>query len=808
MTLGSNRNLDRLALSATLVGIALLAGPFFLGDGVDVPDDALYSTVSTWEALRFAIREGEPIWWLPYRMGGASLYSEAMQMGPFYPAMWIAFVLPVSIALPLAFLLHAVGTLFTVRWAALGFGVSPPAATLAGAAVVLGPLGAAVFIECQTDTWPVLMWLPVIFGATHRSDGAESARERWGWVALAGLGLGMMLLGAHLRHCAGACGALGIWFVLRRTGPAGLLRAGALTVLGLAIGALSWLPGALEWREAASGGGLMPGMSVPPYQSLQWTALASWLAPKPFVTAREFALGTVAATAFLAGMRATRTTRNGHARGRLAILVGVLLFIAADFPIPVLSYLWLPFKLLAHPVTIIYYAVAMIPASIVAAAGIDRLASADRGELRALLRGPAGILGAVLVAAVALRVGLGTVTLASPYEWAIYSVGAFQAALVLFGMGWVLRETGAGEPRRLRLLVVIAIADLIVFGVRYHTAIPSRPLRIAQRGDHIDLEPLRGGYLNIQEAVAFEEDGIHFTGHLQTATATGHAEENNIDEVTGEAIDFDEEGGEVELLEEEAPMIQEELLTRTWPVHFGARFGLRSLSGRTKLPSARAVVMLVPLVEALAPQWEGEPYESRISFRPETHIDTLNSLFLDPDGIGARTLALHGIRAVVGDHNDTYVLESVVPRCYSPTSFEVVPVPGKRVRRLLNNPFAPDGPALLEVGPPPFAGGTSSADVECEEDGLTVDVSTPTGGVVVLRERYHSGWTVTDETGAVHAPFPVNQVHMGVVVLEGDRRLTWSFLPPGVRPAQGALLVGLLLAATGIGRGGIFGRLR
>jgi hypothetical protein len=805
---GSPRSIERITLFATLIGVGLLAGPFFVGDGVDVPDDALYSTISTWEALRHAVLSGETIWWLPYRLGGSSLFSEAMQMGPFYPAMWLAFVLPVSVALPLAFFLHSLITLFAVRWAARGFGVGATAATLAGAAVVLGPLGAAVYIECQTDTWPVLAWLPVVIGAIHRSDRAEESRERWGWVALAGAALGLMLLGAHLRHCAGACGSLGLWFLLRGEGAKGIVRAAVATALGLAIGSIAWLPGALEWREAAAGGGLMPGMSVPPYQSLQWTALASWLAPKPFVTSREFALGTVASVAFLVGMRPSQNTSQGRSVKRLGATVGLLLFIAADLPIPVLSYLWLPFKLLAHPVTIIYYAVAMIPAAIVAAAGVDRIAAMERDELRAVVRGPAGVLLGVLCAAVILRVALGTATLASTYEWAVYSVGALQAGLVVFGLWWVLRITDSGSDRRLRLVAILAVADLMVFGFRYHTAIPSASLDIASRGDGVPIEDLEGGYLNIQEAVAFEEDGIQFIGHLQTATAFGEAEENFIDEETGEHIEFDGEGGEVKLLEEEAPMIQEKLLGRRWPVHLGARFGNRSLSGRVKLPSSRAAVILQPLVQALAPVWEDKPYESRIVFEPETDDRRLQALFGDPDGIGARTLALHGIHAAVGDHNATFRLDRVVPRCYAPSHFAVEPDAPRRVAELLRESFTPDGPALLEVGPPPFAAGSSSAQVGCEEDGFGISVRTDTGAVIVLRERHHSGWTVRDGSGTRFEVFPINQVHMGVVVPAGERTLTWRFVPPGVRPAVPAGLVAVLLVVFGIGRSRILRRLR
>ena len=128
--------------------------------------------------------------------------------------------------------------------------------------------------------------------------------------------------------------------------------------------------------------------------------------------------------------------------------------------------------------------------------------------------------------------------------------------------------------------------------------------------------------------------------------------------------------------------------------------------------------------------------------------------------------------------------------------------------RLLEAPFTPDGPALLEAGPPPFAGGTSGADVSCEDDGHTVQVSTPVGGVVAFRERHHSGWRVTDEAGNEYTPFPLNQIHMGVVVPKGERRLTWRFLPPGVRLGEGLLALGLFFACLGIGRGGVLRRLR
>ena len=163
---------------------------------------------------------------------------------------------------------------------------------------------------------------------------------------------------------------------------------------------------------------------------------------------------------------------------------------------------------------------------------------------------------------------------------------------------------------------------------------------------------------------------------------------------------------------------------------------------------------------------------------------------------------------MVGEFNQTFVLPEIVPRCYSPEKFDVVEIPGLRVRRLLATPFAPEGPALLEAELPGSPEAPMAVRVRCGESSLSVRVSADTEGAVVLRERHHSGWRIHDESGKAYASFPVNQVHMGVRVPPGERTLTWRFVPPGVRWAQAALLVGLIVAAIGIGRGGLIPGLR
>jgi hypothetical protein len=70
-----------------VVGAALAlaaAWPMIRTDGVDVPDDALYYAVASWEWLALAWGEGIFPWFVPGKLGGVSLFGDAMPMGPFY----------------------------------------------------------------------------------------------------------------------------------------------------------------------------------------------------------------------------------------------------------------------------------------------------------------------------------------------------------------------------------------------------------------------------------------------------------------------------------------------------------------------------------------------------------------------------------------------------------------------------------------------------------------------------------------------------------------------------------------------------
>ena len=81
------------------------------------------------------------------------------------------------------------------------------------------------------------------------------------------------------------------------------------------------------------------------------------------------------------------------------------------------------------------------------------------------------------------------------------------------------------------------------------------------------------------------------------------------------------------------------------------------------------------------------------------------------------------------------------------------------------------------------------------------DVSASHATLVVRRQRWHPGWKVTDTAGEPLETFPVNQVHLGVVVPAGTTRIMYRFVPPGLRPALcasflGWSMLGMMLLAS------------
>jgi hypothetical protein len=761
--MGTARKRIALAVAATLV----VAVPLLWGDGVDYPDDALFYIVASWEWLQRAAADGLSPWFVTGKLGGVSLFGDVVPMGPFYPASWLAFFLPVVPALGIAILAHAVGTFFAVRWMARVHGAHEHSATLAGAAVVLGPLGSTALIDYQVDTWPTFLWLPLVLGCAERA--ARAAREgpnaRLRWIGMGGLALAAMLLGSHLRVSSAAVGVFCLWVLVRWRDLPGAL---AIVVLGLIAGAPGYVPMVLEAGVAAQGvaPALLAGQVE---QALGLPAVAGWLAPAVLAVGRDISLGTILGVTTLAGIGA-----GGPAGPRDSLRMGlvVAILILAGSHLPGVKLIFAPLLVLSWPVNVVWPVLAVFPAAILAARGLDRLLALEPQERGRWLRGAASLGLGLLAGASVLRIALGPGTFPSPYAFWLQALSLTQA--VLFGSlaVYLLLRPRAGS-RLPDLLFALVLADLLLFGVRAHLAVPSTPLIAAETALVGDPAFIADGYLDIQDLAegfdsSIDEAWSAAADPLESAMAVGasggHAREE-----------------EIALPEADGPAMQADLSGRTWPPHVGMALGVRGLSGRSKLSPERQMAILRPLAEAV--------------HDPGAVAFVLQQLFGHPGALGATTMALHGIPAAVWGDVVAFRIQEVAPLCYAPVRTDLVAEQDERVRRLLTNAGRIDRrPALLE-GPLPQPLAEPRAPpkhLSCAEEGLT-DVSSNMGALVVRRERWHPGWQVRLQDGTRLETFPVNQVHLGAVVSAGTHRLSYRFVPPGLLPSMASAALGWLL---------------
>lgn len=751
----------------TLVGLTLAcaaAWPMVRADGIDVPDDALYYAVASWEWLARAWGEGLSPWFVPGKLGGVSLFGDAVPMGPFYPAAWLLRGLPASVAFPLACVAHGIGAFLTVRWLARTYGASEGAAALAGAAVAAGPLGTLGFVDCRSDAWAMLVWFPVAAAALERCRQAEGTRARLGWAGLAGAAVGLVLLGCHVRLGIAATAAFGIWGLMS---GAPLQYAVAAGLLGIAGGAPQWVPTLMEWGEAsasASAGGRLSGLAQPVQAGLAPAGLPGFLAPRPWVSYADYSLGAVLGVVLILalgrGPLRMSLRRDAPPAGRLALFF-VLLAVASFSPsIPGLRYVFAPLLILSHPVNDVWSALAILSGAVAAAVALDAIIAMDREELGHRIKGFRGALVGGLLG------GGGVLALVGAFRDAdsrqLYALGLAQAGVVVVLAGLLLhRRRGVALAVA---LVALGMADVGGQMLRIHTAVPSSPLGLTGRTDVEGVEELAGGFVDIDdlarlEGFAYDEGG------------------------SGDGGGEDEPA---EFWEDTAAMMQEQILRRRWPPHLGMARGYRGLSGRAKLPPAREVQALTPLAEMLRVR--------------DQSGDALEELFA-PGGLGTRTLQLHGIGAAAGADGSIRHIAGGLPRCRIPGRLEREEDPRSRIARLVETPgFVLGGPiALVEDADVEGAVGAGEI-ITCEEG--RAEVRSDGGTVLVVRQRLHGGWRWSSPTATLGSPFPVDQVHTGIPVPAGVHAVTWRFEPPGLRAASSAAGVAWMLL-VGLGLVGI-----
>lgn len=745
---------ERAQLALALAACAVAFGPFLFGLGVDAPDDAVYYMVSAWEWMRHAWTSDASLWWVPGKLGGVSLYADVIPMGPVYPAAWLLLLLPAWLALPLVAALHSLGSLLAVRWAARVHGASAWAATAVGAAVAAGPLGAHTFIDCHMDTIPLYVWFPLLLGAQERLANA-SGRERARWLAVCAAALGMLLLGSHLRWASGAAAAWGLMCVLRWRQMGWWA---AIGVLGLAAGAPGFLPNVLQLPEVGGQVSRLVALTAPSHESYGLWNLAGWLAPKTFWYERDFSLGGLAGLGFLLGLARTEAPLR-----RQALFAGLLLLAAMSAGVPGLRWVFAPLVLLTHPLNLFYAALALFPAAIVAAGGLD-LAAEGWPRVREALRGPVGKALVFVGLAMIARAVAGSSAFGTRAQWVGYLASLGQLALVSGAAVLVLRSGRSGAWIRWALLVLL-IVDGAVLGLRFHAAAPSPPLHLRGRADVPDLEELRAGYADLT-------DLTELLGFL-------YDEQSLFDPPEDDS-------------ERDAERIGQELSQRRYPVHLGLAHGIPGLAGHARLPSRRALALPSLLSEALVLDGGGQDYRRVEDVEPAR----LAALFAGR-GLGTRVLRRLGIPVAVGRAGVVARVDDLAPRCWAPRRFEVVSDLSRLRKRVAGTAFDPSQ-ALLEA---PLPGGpVERGDVvlrcpEGDEGSLSVTAERP--AVIVLRQRHHPGWHLELESGAALPTFPVDLVHLGAVVPAGEHVVRARFVPPGLIPSLWLCALGWL-AIVGI----------
>lgn len=785
---------DRL-LPVAVVLVLAMAAPFALGRGIDLPDDALYFTISAWEWLHTAWTEGLSPWFVLGKLGGVGLYSDIVPMGPFYPASWLLWLLPAAVALPLAVALHAVGTLLSVRWMARTFGASASAATLAGAAVAAGPLGVVSLVDCHVDVWPLYLWFPVVLGAQHRMDLAPDARHRLRWAAVAGAALALMMLGSHMRFSVAAFATWGVLALLR--GPRTWGWAAGIGALGLIGGAPGYLPNILELQLSTGGTNRLAELAGPAHESYRLLNLPGWLAPKPHWYDRDFSLGALLGVAFLAAL-------PGLARAprRLATLVGILTAAALSPSIPGMRWIFAPLLIVTHPISIFYTAIALIPAAAVAALGVDRL-RADPSAVRH--RAVLAVLAVLALLAVA-RLVLRDLAFDDPDAWAAWVVSAAVAVVVLGAGAALLRR------QRWTLLALLALAEIGVVGARIHRAIPAHPIPLATRTDTDGLDLVADGYLDVTDLAGL--DDVRYATRKGFFDATDFVQMGLDERVKDDVADLgdypweheelgegtQDEGSDLgSAVDDEEAAAAAALIARRWPVHLGLARAIPGLAGRAKIPPRRSVVAL----QFLSWQLVVDPDEEELRRLEDVDRELLRPWFL-PGHLGARVLTRYGIPVAVDQAGEVGRVSRVAPPCWSPP-YEEDDDPAGILHDVLTEDFSVDRPVRLEGPPPPHPDGGAwgrAATLTCEAahpsieaDEVVVEADEP--AMIVLRRRWHPGLEVRAE-GRLLPTAPADFLHAAVFVPPGTHELTVRFVPLGLRASVAGMLLAWALLLTGM----------
>ena len=571
----------------------------------------------------------------------------------------------------------------------------------------------------------------------------------------------MIILSGHPRVGYAAFAIIGLWCLIR-----GLRFRWILVVfaLGLACSLPGALPMLFEWREASENTSRFVALLGPAHPALDIWNLPGLLAPRTDAYHLDHGIGAVLLIGGILGFSEWTPQVK-----KLGMLWLVLVAAVALQHVPLMRFLFAPLLLQTHPVNEPYFSMSLIPLAVMGGAGLDWLLRSGRLHWRARLRGIPGFLLGLMILGMALQAVMGPFVFESTRSWALYALGVGQAAAVLLALVWLLRRTSIQRSRLTTAVFLLALLDLLACGIRLHTATPSRSLDLRARGEYSELDELSEGSLDILALKDLEPFVYDVSDSLDEdmQSESGDPEPSLLGEVwfvLAGSLGVGGERIERDVWEECVAAVQAQVLERSPPALVGMQHGFRAFPGPSKFPPRRSYALLSPLAQALGEQG--------------CDAESLREYFGSPETLGSRVMVIEGLTTAIGCHGDRRVIHDPAPRCYSPTSFEVVHDEAERVHALLETPFEPGGLALLEH-PLLFDGELGQARVQCDEGGF-IESNSSREAVVVLRERFHPGWRVRLHEGERLHVFPVNQEHIGFMVPPGGHTVLYRFVPPGL----------------------------
>jgi hypothetical protein len=695
------------------------------------------------EMLSATVKAGEWPWWNPWIRNGLPFYANP-QVGLFYPASLLFYLLPTALAFNWNVILHAIlmasGFFLWLR----SSGRSPAAAALGALAIAWG--GFALSMTIYLNNLQALAWI----GWTWWAWEGWLRDRTWRWLALTSAGFALEFLAGE-PQIAVVTGVVALLLAgqrsdarpARRAWFAPVLGLGAAAVGAMALTAVQLVPTLELFRESQRSLGLSAeeslGWSLAPAQLYNLVVPRYFEAPSGLFDVRRIPgleqpwvftsyLGVV-----VVALAAVAVDLREGARGLLWPLLGaagVFLALGAHNPVvaagadavPALRVFRFPEKMLLLPA---------IAAPVLAAIGLDRIRAGRRARMPAL-------------AALAL------ITVAGGTGWVVADVAALEQGfrhVFLFALlaGLVLLAVERlSFPVLAALLVGIAIADLASVNSQVAAVAPvelfaERPAVL----EGLPLERLRTRS-RIRTSPLGEAPGLAFT---MAGIASG----------THQYYQVQGMGGNLAMAH------------RVLAVDGAEPFPPRTDDARDAILRRLPIAQQVRYLRLQSTEWLIERGMTADGLRLDAPIEALG-LF-------------------------RYRLSDPLPRAYLVGRAEVEPDSIAVLNRFIAGAEDPHAVAYVSEGPgldgsPGWVGG-SVRWLEGSNHSVRLEVDAPARSLLVLTDTWYPGWKASVDGHPVQIR-RVNWHFKGVYLEPGRHRVRFDYRPRGLVPA--AVVSGLALA--------------